>query len=202
MGGPFTGIFFSQKNACALLFHLVSAEADQRDVWVAEWNVCCQNKNICALSSYYYYPDCVHVLLHFSCHLPAEANSSRMFEGFPTDLMKALTQEPLTGNFHHYGVTVEVQEKCLWRLAPLSPHFSSPLVLARIFAGNEISGYCFNITPLYSGISIRWDWKPLTRQDHIVTCCFLLFLKCIKKQFFYLFFHFFRFFRFSMSYKY
>lgn len=31
-----------------------------------------------------------------------------MFEGFPDELMKALAQEALTGNFHHYGVTVKV----------------------------------------------------------------------------------------------
>uniref|UniRef100_A0A3Q3R4I2 folate gamma-glutamyl hydrolase n=2 Tax=Monopterus albus TaxID=43700 RepID=A0A3Q3R4I2_MONAL len=40
-------------------------------------------------------------------NLTTEANSSKMFEGFPDELMKALTQEPLTGNFHHFGVTVE-----------------------------------------------------------------------------------------------
>ena len=40
--------------------------------------------------------------------ITAEAASSRMFEGFPDDLIKALEQEPLTGNFHHYGVTVKV----------------------------------------------------------------------------------------------
>ncbi|KAI3372729.1 hypothetical protein L3Q82_023193 [Scortum barcoo] len=40
-------------------------------------------------------------------NLTTEAGSSRMFEGFPNELMKALTQEPLTGNFHHYGVTVQ-----------------------------------------------------------------------------------------------
>ncbi|XP_003974928.1 gamma-glutamyl hydrolase [Takifugu rubripes] len=40
-------------------------------------------------------------------NLTAEASSSRMFKGFPDDLMRALAQEPLTGNFHHYGVTVK-----------------------------------------------------------------------------------------------
>ena len=40
--------------------------------------------------------------------IPPEAHSSRMFEDFPSDLMKALSQEPLTGNFHHYGVTIKV----------------------------------------------------------------------------------------------
>uniref|UniRef100_A0A3P8XB30 folate gamma-glutamyl hydrolase n=1 Tax=Esox lucius TaxID=8010 RepID=A0A3P8XB30_ESOLU len=36
-----------------------------------------------------------------------KAFSSRMFEGFSSNLMNALSQEALTGNFHHYGVTVE-----------------------------------------------------------------------------------------------
>ncbi|XP_041856479.1 gamma-glutamyl hydrolase [Melanotaenia boesemani] len=40
-------------------------------------------------------------------NLTAEAHSSRMFQGFPEELIKALTQEPLTGNFHHYGLTVK-----------------------------------------------------------------------------------------------
>nr|XP_046243759.1 gamma-glutamyl hydrolase [Scatophagus argus] len=40
-------------------------------------------------------------------NLTTEATSSRMFEGFPSELMMALSQEPLTGNFHHYGLTVK-----------------------------------------------------------------------------------------------
>ncbi|XP_029366375.1 gamma-glutamyl hydrolase [Echeneis naucrates] len=40
-------------------------------------------------------------------NLTADAYSSRMFQGFSDDFMKILTQEPLTGNFHHYGLTVE-----------------------------------------------------------------------------------------------
>ncbi|KAM3867446.1 gamma-glutamyl hydrolase [Diretmus argenteus] len=40
-------------------------------------------------------------------NLTEEAYSSRMFEDFPSEVMKALTQEALTGNFHHYGVTVK-----------------------------------------------------------------------------------------------
>lgn len=37
----------------------------------------------------------------------AEAYLSRMFQNFPPDLMKATAQEPLTGNFHHYGLTIQ-----------------------------------------------------------------------------------------------
>lgn len=39
--------------------------------------------------------------------LTAETHSSRLFRDFPADLIKAVTQEPLTGNFHHYGVEVK-----------------------------------------------------------------------------------------------
>lgn len=37
----------------------------------------------------------------------AEGFMSRMFQNFPPDLMKAIAQEPLTGNFHHYGLTIK-----------------------------------------------------------------------------------------------
>lgn len=49
-------------------------------------------------------------------NLTTDAGSSRMFEGFPKELMKDLTQEPLTGNFHHYGVTVQTfqENEKLW----------------------------------------------------------------------------------------
>ncbi|XP_067083902.1 gamma-glutamyl hydrolase [Osmerus mordax] len=38
-------------------------------------------------------------------NLTAEAHSSQMFRSFPREVMTALTHEPLTGNFHNYGVT-------------------------------------------------------------------------------------------------
>ncbi|KAF5897829.1 gamma-glutamyl hydrolase-like, partial [Clarias magur] len=41
-------------------------------------------------------------------NLTAEARSSRMFASFPPELVKALAEEPLTGNFHNYGVTERV----------------------------------------------------------------------------------------------
>ncbi|XP_019954906.1 gamma-glutamyl hydrolase [Paralichthys olivaceus] len=40
-------------------------------------------------------------------NLTPEAHSSRMFQGFSDDFMKILTQEPLTGNFHHYGLEMK-----------------------------------------------------------------------------------------------
>lgn len=33
-----------------------------------------------------------------------------MFASFPPELFKALAEEPLTGNFHHYGVTEQVRD--------------------------------------------------------------------------------------------
>ncbi|XP_061115527.1 gamma-glutamyl hydrolase isoform X2 [Conger conger] len=38
-------------------------------------------------------------------NLTAEAPSSRMFQGFSDELLKALSHENITGNFHHYGIT-------------------------------------------------------------------------------------------------
>lgn len=43
----------------------------------------------------------------YPLNFTAEAQSSRMFNKFPSDVHKALSQEPLTANFHHYGVTKE-----------------------------------------------------------------------------------------------
>uniref|UniRef100_A0A3Q2QXI7 folate gamma-glutamyl hydrolase n=1 Tax=Fundulus heteroclitus TaxID=8078 RepID=A0A3Q2QXI7_FUNHE len=40
-------------------------------------------------------------------NLTTEAHSCRMFKGFPKELMKAVTEEPLTGNFHKYGLKVK-----------------------------------------------------------------------------------------------
>ncbi|XP_041089293.1 gamma-glutamyl hydrolase isoform X1 [Polyodon spathula] len=43
-------------------------------------------------------------------NLTADAESSRMFRNFPPELMKSLAQEPLTGNFHHYGIATQTFE--------------------------------------------------------------------------------------------
>ncbi|XP_026100152.1 gamma-glutamyl hydrolase-like [Carassius auratus] len=43
----------------------------------------------------------------YPLNFTAEASPSRMFTNFPSDIRKALSQEPLTANFHHYGVTKE-----------------------------------------------------------------------------------------------
>ncbi|XP_061755375.1 gamma-glutamyl hydrolase isoform X4 [Nerophis ophidion] len=40
-------------------------------------------------------------------NLTPAAYTSRMFEGFPKELMEAVQREPLTGHFHHYGLTVK-----------------------------------------------------------------------------------------------
>uniref|UniRef100_A0A8C6LPZ8 folate gamma-glutamyl hydrolase n=1 Tax=Nothobranchius furzeri TaxID=105023 RepID=A0A8C6LPZ8_NOTFU len=40
-------------------------------------------------------------------NLTADALTSRMFQNFPKRLLKALAEEPLTGNFHNYGLEVK-----------------------------------------------------------------------------------------------
>ncbi|XP_073675688.1 gamma-glutamyl hydrolase [Garra rufa] len=41
----------------------------------------------------------------YPLNFTSEASSSRIFTNFPSDVRKALSLEPLTANFHHYGVT-------------------------------------------------------------------------------------------------
>ncbi|TRY74220.1 hypothetical protein DNTS_033174 [Danionella cerebrum] len=41
----------------------------------------------------------------FPLNFSSEAQSSRIFQRFPSELLKALSEEPLTANFHHYGIT-------------------------------------------------------------------------------------------------
>ncbi|XP_030057823.1 gamma-glutamyl hydrolase [Microcaecilia unicolor] len=41
-------------------------------------------------------------------NLTEDAVSSRMFSDFPPDLLKAMSQEKLTANFHHYGIGTQV----------------------------------------------------------------------------------------------
>ncbi|XP_053181716.1 gamma-glutamyl hydrolase [Scomber japonicus] len=82
-------------------------------------------------------------------NLTEEAHSSRMFEGFPSDLMKALPQEPLTGNFHHYGVKLQTFEEN----AKLQSFFS---ILSTNIAENEA---CFVSTiegKRYPFYGVQW----------------------------------------------
>ncbi|CAL8296187.1 gamma-glutamyl hydrolase [Gadus morhua] len=40
-------------------------------------------------------------------NLTPDVHSCRMFKGFPSEVMTALSREPLTGNFHKFGITNE-----------------------------------------------------------------------------------------------
>uniref|UniRef100_H3BHD7 folate gamma-glutamyl hydrolase n=2 Tax=Latimeria chalumnae TaxID=7897 RepID=H3BHD7_LATCH len=44
-------------------------------------------------------------------NLTSSAQSSRMFHDFPPELMKALSKEPLTGNFHHYSIATQTFQR-------------------------------------------------------------------------------------------
>ncbi|XP_044053793.1 gamma-glutamyl hydrolase isoform X2 [Siniperca chuatsi] len=99
-------------------------------------------------------------------NLTAEASSSRMFEGFPSELMKALIQEPLTGNFHHYGLTVKTFQEneklqnffslLSTNIAENGAHFVSTLEGRRSLhqfdnPEEEASSLIYNYTPVYAG---------------------------------------------------
>uniref|UniRef100_A0A667ZXY2 folate gamma-glutamyl hydrolase n=1 Tax=Myripristis murdjan TaxID=586833 RepID=A0A667ZXY2_9TELE len=90
-------------------------------------------------------------------NLTEEAYSSRMFQDFPTEVMRALTQEPLTANFHNYGVLVKVR--------PSSEHmcFTSTIrVLSYYCAKIKITNTCLIICPVtktyrnYPFYGVQW----------------------------------------------
>uniref|UniRef100_A0A3Q3WXH8 folate gamma-glutamyl hydrolase n=1 Tax=Mola mola TaxID=94237 RepID=A0A3Q3WXH8_MOLML len=115
-------------------------------------------------------------------NLTTEAGSSRMFEGFPSDLMKALIQEPLTGNFHHYVSS----PSCLQTLLRTAPSLSQPLKVTRyrfikfIVLTNTPSNntsLCFLPGKRYPFYGVQWhpevnrfQWKQL-----LIACVTLVF---------------------------
>ncbi|KAF3851250.1 hypothetical protein F7725_013022 [Dissostichus mawsoni] len=104
-------------------------------------------------------------------NLTSDADSSKMFEGFPQNLMQALTEEPLTGNFHHYGLSVKWHpevNRFQWerRLNFLHSAHAVQLssLLAQFFVNEgrrslhqfdnpeeEASSLIYNDTPVYAG---------------------------------------------------
>ncbi|XP_076126380.1 gamma-glutamyl hydrolase isoform X1 [Alosa pseudoharengus] len=101
-------------------------------------------------------------------NLTAEAQSSRMFESFPPDLLRSLTQEPLTGNFHHYGVTEKVfQENARLRefFSVLSTNVAEDgLVFVSTMEGRQYPFYGVQWHPEVN----RFQWNPKYHFPHSV----------------------------------
>ncbi|KAM6965052.1 gamma-glutamyl hydrolase-like [Aplochiton taeniatus] len=93
-------------------------------------------------------------------NLTAVAHSSRMFQGFSPKVMKALSEEALTGNFHHYGITIQTFEEN----EKLRNFFSSLSTNIAENGANFISTLEGKIYPFY-GVQWhpevnRFQWNP------------------------------------------
>ncbi|KAI4877036.1 hypothetical protein NFI96_033527, partial [Prochilodus magdalenae] len=99
-------------------------------------------------------------------NLTSEAPSSRMFEGFPPELLKALTEEALTGNFHHYGVTEQAfkgSEKLSSFFSVLSSNIAEDgAVFVSTMEGRKYPFYGVQWHPEVN----RFQWNPLYSFPH------------------------------------
>ncbi|KAL2091777.1 hypothetical protein ACEWY4_011575 [Coilia grayii] len=93
----------------ARIFYKLAVEANSRGDYFPVWGTCMGLQLLTVLVSG---EDLLSRTpaenISMPLNLTTEARSSRMFRNFPLDLFAALSHEPLTGNFHHYGVTEKV----------------------------------------------------------------------------------------------
>ncbi|XP_042617377.1 gamma-glutamyl hydrolase-like [Cyprinus carpio] len=96
----------------------------------------------------------------YPLNLSTEASSSRMFTNFPSDVRKVLSQEPLTANFHHYGVTKEAfmgNEKLSGSFSVLSTNIAqNGLEFVSTMEGRKKPFYGVQWHPEVS----RFQWDP------------------------------------------
>ncbi|XP_072537223.1 gamma-glutamyl hydrolase [Salminus brasiliensis] len=99
-------------------------------------------------------------------NLTSEASSSRVFEGFPPELLRALTEEALTGNFHHYGVTEQVfkgSQKLSGFFSILSTNRAeNGVVFVSTMEGRKYPFYGVQWHPEVN----RFQWNPLYNFPH------------------------------------
>ncbi|XP_067268548.1 gamma-glutamyl hydrolase [Pseudorasbora parva] len=102
----------------------------------------------------------------YPLNFSSEASSSRMFASVPPDLLKALSQEPLTANFHHYGVTKEAfmgNEKLKGFFSVLSTNIAqNGLEFVSTMEGRAYPFYGVQWHPEVN----RFQWKPRYNFPH------------------------------------
>ncbi|TMS03478.1 Gamma-glutamyl hydrolase [Larimichthys crocea] len=108
-------------------------------------------------------------------NLTPEAATSKMFKSFPNDLMKALTQEPLTGNFHHYGLTVKTFQENQ-NLQSFFSALSTNIAENRVHFVSTIEGrrYPFYGTQWHPEVN-RFQWDRKLNFPHSLSCCSVIF---------------------------
>uniref|UniRef100_A0A671KLB4 folate gamma-glutamyl hydrolase n=1 Tax=Sinocyclocheilus anshuiensis TaxID=1608454 RepID=A0A671KLB4_9TELE len=101
----------------------------------------------------------------YPLNFTSEASSSRMFTNFPSDVRKALSQEPLTVNFHHYGVTKAFMgnEKLSGLFSVLSTNIAqNGLEFVSTVEGRKHPFYGVQWHPEVN----RFQWDPLYNFPH------------------------------------
>ncbi|KAJ8286134.1 hypothetical protein GJAV_G00034920 [Gymnothorax javanicus] len=96
----------SDYARAARAFYRLAIEANDAGDYFPIWGTCLGFQLLTALvAGQNLLTNATAENLALPLNLTTDAFSSRMFEGFSDELLKALTQENLTGNFHRYGVT-------------------------------------------------------------------------------------------------
>ncbi|XP_063050704.1 gamma-glutamyl hydrolase [Engraulis encrasicolus] len=93
----------------ARIFYKLALEANSRGDYFPVWGTCMGLQILTVLvAGENLLSKTTRENISLPLNLTADASSSRMFQSFPPHLFTALSREPLTGNFHHYGITEEV----------------------------------------------------------------------------------------------
>ncbi|XP_057688177.1 gamma-glutamyl hydrolase [Corythoichthys intestinalis] len=92
----------------AKIFYQLAVEANDAGDYFPVWGTCLGMQLLTVLvSGHNLLENVTAENVALSLNFTRAAFSSRMFAAFPKELMKALQEEPLTGHFHHYGITVK-----------------------------------------------------------------------------------------------
>ncbi|XP_049618546.1 gamma-glutamyl hydrolase isoform X1 [Syngnathus scovelli] len=90
------------------IFYQLALKANEAGDYFPVWGTCLGMQLLTVLvSGHNLLTRATAVNVALPLNLTQAAFSSRMFDGFPKELMKALQREPLTGHFHHYGLAVK-----------------------------------------------------------------------------------------------
>ncbi|XP_032890074.1 gamma-glutamyl hydrolase-like isoform X1 [Amblyraja radiata] len=101
----------SEFARVAGIIYRLAIQAGDRDDYFPVWGTCMGHQLLTALTSgqnLLRLTDSGNVALPL--HFTPETKSCRMFRDFPPELMRVLAENPLTGHFHKYSLTLEAFE--------------------------------------------------------------------------------------------
>uniref|UniRef100_G3N5Z5 folate gamma-glutamyl hydrolase n=1 Tax=Gasterosteus aculeatus aculeatus TaxID=481459 RepID=G3N5Z5_GASAC len=109
--GGSANILSSGYQRAAKIFYELALEANKRGDYFPVWGTCLGYEQLTVLTSG---EDLLSLTNTSGVPLPLNfmdgAKSSRMFEGFPDELMEDLASEPLTANVHNWSVSLSTHK--------------------------------------------------------------------------------------------